>query len=235
MTRRRGPTKRLLVLPALLVAGVLVVVHAVEAVAPAPVVPNPGVSVRAELPPLAGDETRTCARGRDGAEVDDVRSQLDLRGRVTSTMVLGCPAAFDGLEVRYVGEVVGDVLERRGGAWVLVNDDEYALDVGPLPAHGAHRGTNAGLTVWLPAEAVEQISGLGRPNQRGDVIEVRGRLLRTDPADGGGLTIRAEEVEVVAAAVRVAEPLHVAQLWLAVVAVVVAAGVWGLRRRAAAR
>jgi hypothetical protein len=64
--------------------------------------------------------------------------------------VTSCPAAYDGHRVTYVGELVGDLLRREGGAWVLVNDDDYALRVGPLPAHPELRGTNSGLSVWLP-------------------------------------------------------------------------------------
>lgn len=138
-------------------------------------------------------------------------------GRVTSGEVLTCPFAFDGLRVRYVGEVVGDVLARRGGSWVLANDDPYALGEGPLTAGGTPRGTNSGLSVWLPDPYDELADDPGRPGLRGDVLVVTGTIHRADPDDGGGLTIRADEVEVVAEAIAIDEPVHWRQVGAAAV------------------
>lgn len=142
-------------------------------------------------------------------------------GLVRSTDVVACPSVFDpdddgGPVVRFVGEVVGDVLMRDGGAWVLMNDDSYGLETGPLPAHDQYQGTNTGLTVWLPADVVDASSLMpGRPDRRGDVLIVAGRVHRTDPADGGGLTLRAAAAEVVAPARGAPQPIHGRQAALA--------------------
>lgn len=137
-------------------------------------------------------------------------------GRALSAEVLACPFDFDGLLVTYGGEVVGDVLARDGGSWLLVNDDSYALE-GPLTAGGTPRGANSGLTVWLPDPLDELVDEPGRAEVRGDVLLVTGQIHRTDPADGGGLTIRAEEAEVLAEAVAIEEPVHWRQVGVAVV------------------
>ena len=133
-------------------------------------------------------------------------------GLATSGEVLSCPFAFDGLLVIYVGEVVGDVLLRDGGAWLLVNDDPYALEQGPLTAGEPPRGTNSGLTVWLPDPLTGLVDEPGEHGVRGDVVEVVGRVNRADPADGGGLTIRAQEATLLAEAVELDEPVHWAQV-----------------------
>lgn len=146
-------------------------------------------------------------------------------GLVTSAEVVSCPSVFDlndegGPPVQFVGEVVGDVLRRDGGAWVLMNDDGYALETGPLPAHDRFQGVNSGLTVWLPEEAIDLTSlSPGRPDHRGDVLVLSGRVHRTDPADGGGLTFRAEVADVVAPAQPAPQPLHRRQAALAVLLV----------------
>lgn len=152
-------------------------------------------------------------------------------GRLQSSEVVACPDVFDGRHVEYLGEVVGDVLERDGGAWVLVNDDAYALESGPLPAHEALAGTNTGLTVWLPGDDVEERITPGRPNLRGDVIVVSGRLLRADPADGGGLTLRADEYEVVVEAEPAPPPFRRAQAAFAGFVALVTLAVVGYERR----
>lgn len=112
-----------------------------------------------------------------------------LPGRASSREVVACPQAFDQRVVTYVGEVIGDVLRRQGGAWLLVNDDAYSLGAGPLGSHRQYAGTNSGLAVWLPDTLPPLEPGWART--RGTIIEVTGRLWRADPQDGGGLTLRA--------------------------------------------
>lgn len=152
-------------------------------------------------------------------------------GRVTSSAVVECPAEFDGHVVVYVGEVIGDVLQRDGGAWVLMNDDAYALEAGPLRSHGRTLGYNSGLSVWLDGDLAELADDVGGPDRRGDILRVRGIVHRTDPADGGGLTIRAFEGEVLAEGEAVAVPLHVGQLVVALLLAVAAAALFLVERR----
>jgi len=227
MTRRRGPAKRLLILPALLLIGLIVGLHLVRDATARDLDPTLRIDA---LPRVAGDVMR-CTRSDDETVLHEIRSQLDPGGRVTSGMVLACPTAYDGLEVRYVGELVGDLLERDAGTWVMVNDDDYALEVGPLATHRHQRGTNTGLTVWLPHALRGHVTGLGGPGQRGDVVELRGQIMRTDPADGGGLTLRADSLTLLAAATPVEDPLDLPQGLLALGAAGGGAGLWLLRHR----
>jgi hypothetical protein len=232
MTRRRGPTKRLLIAPALLLVAMVFGLHLVQGGVPRPV--DPGLAVPSEPSPEQVRD-RSCRRGHDPALISELRSALPPDAIVASTDVVACPTAYDGRRVRYRGEVVGDVLRRDAGAWVLVNDDAYALEVGPLPAHREHRGTNTGLTVWVPEHLLDAIGGTGRPGRRGDLVEVAGRIVRTDPSDGGGLTLRATNLQILAPAVAVDEPLDLPQLWLAIGVLTVAAGLTVVRRRAVTR
>lgn len=217
------------------VVAALLGLHAVLALVVAGAVALPRLAERPtaalapiELPPpaLSAQDVAGCPSRGEPTAVGSPVSVPPATGRVTASAVLACPVAFDGARVMYVGEVVGDLLRRDGGAWALVNDDAYALEVGPLPAHRSRSGLNSGLSVWLPAPAVEGLGEPGRAGRRGAVIEVVGTLLRTDPADGGGLTLRAESVRVLAPGVDVDEPLDRPQ---AVAAALVLALAVGLR------
>lgn len=229
-TDPRRPAKRLLIAPALILVAVLASVILTRSGAEAPAddafrIPGLGPTISAEH--------QDCRRDLPGTPPADAPLPTT-RGRITSSQVVDCPEAFDGRRVSYTGEVIGDLLQREGGAWVLVNDDDYALAVGPLPGHQVHRGTNSGLTVWLPSELADRITGLGRPNQRGDIIHIQGHIRRTDPDDGGGLTLRADSLEVLEPAQRVNEPLHRPQAVLALTSLTAAIALATVRRRSRA-
>jgi len=221
--------------PLLAVAGVLglllVMTTALERSAPIAPISDRAVPMLDELPVPLVDEPLRCTRTDVRADIDDLRRQLRPGGRLTSAVVHGCPRLLDGKDVIYIGEVVGDVLRRSGGAWVLVNDDAYALEVGPLGPHRERRGFNTGLAVWLPDGQHEQLGDPGRHGNRGDIVRIEGVFHRADPADGGGITVRAERLEVLATATRVHEPLDLPLIIAAAVAAVLASGAWGWDRR----
>jgi len=192
-----------------------------------------GVPVLTDLPAPKLEEPVRCSRADERAGIEELRRQVRADGRLTSDIVHACPRLLDGREVVYIGEVVGDVLRRRGGAWVRVNDDAYALETGPLGPHRDTRGFNTGLAVWLPDGLHEQLGAPGRHGQRGDVVRIEGVLRRADPADGGGITVRAERLEVLAPSTPVSEPLHRPLVLAAGVAVLLGlmSWVWDRRRR----
>lgn len=217
----------LTILPVLLVAAVLATVIVIGASGPAV---DPPATADLRLPPIVEVEPVGCRRDDEGD--GNVATPLITDGqRVTSEVIVSCPARLDGLRVTYIGEAVGDLLIRDGGAWLLVNDDDYALTMGPLPTHRDHRGPNGGLSVWLPDPLPERLTGLGRPGVWGDVIEVTGAIVRTDPADGGGLTLRADELTVLQPSRPIDEPLDRPQLLLALATVLAAALAVAVRRR----
>lgn len=118
------------------------------------------------------------------------------RRPVSSGDLIECPATYDGVTVRYRGEIVRAVLRRGERAWVQLNDDRYGLELGPLPQHRVGVGGNSGIPVSIPQGAADLITHVGDARHRGDVLDVSGTFLRADPDDGGGPAIRAETVTV---------------------------------------
>jgi hypothetical protein len=224
--RSRTGAKRHLVVPAVLLTLTLALVIRVGDAADAP--RDPGAEVQEVPAPLAADDL---ACRREAEERDLSRPPLVTAGqRVTSGLVTSCPTLFDGRSVTYVGELVGDLLHRRGGAWVQVNDDDYALVHGPLPAHREHAGTNSSLAVWLPDDTLGQVTGLGRPGLRGDVVRIEGMIVRTDPEDGGGLTLRARRLQVLRPSEAIEEPFDAGRAALALGSFLLAGILWVHRR-----
>ncbi len=226
--RGLGRTRWLLLTP---IAGLVLIAAGVIALEAAhPQRDTAGVAVGG-VPDLAASQVRTCLP-HDDATVRELRDAQTPRARISSSQVFACPRAYDGLEVTYAGEVVGELLPRTGGVWAQVNDDAYALETGPMVGHREHAGFNTGLAVWVPDGLHERIDGVGRPAMRGDVVLVTGTLLRADPDDGGGVTLRADGLEVLATATAVDVPLHTTQAIIAalLLAVAFAALLWARRR-----
>ena len=236
MSTRRPVHPRTYVQLAAFMAVLVLVGVAVRYVrATAPQVTLPPITEAA--PDLDDPDLVTCERTLPNApETLEAIAEVDPVGRVTSSAILECPDAFDRQVVTYVGEVVGDVLQRDEGAWLLVNDDPYALVVGPLQGHSNFEGTNTGLSVWLPDPLPELRPG--GPDLRGTVIAVNGVVQRADPRDGGGLTLTALDpasTRIVAEAQPIDRPLNRGQAVLAAVLALVALGVLLVERRASQR
>jgi hypothetical protein len=154
---------------------------------------------------------------------------------VTSNALYDCPVAYDGRRVRYRGEAVGHVLRRRDGAWLQLNDDVYAAELGPLPVHQDFRGGNAGVGVFVPPELADRVDVLGGPNHRGVIVEVVGIFQRVD-SRGEVAVIHALEGEVLAAGEPFHDPVLRDRQVAALLALVVALGiVWSARRAARRR
>jgi hypothetical protein len=205
--RRRQRTRRLLIA---VVLGIAIVLAGAEALLQS----KPSVEVddlRVDAPPLTLPDVRRCTRGTDDSTIDEILAEFSPGGRVSSAQIYACPAAFDGLRITFVGEAIGEVLPRRGGAWLQVNDDDYALEVGPIGPHAERRGFSSGMSVWLPDGLHERIEGVGRHERRGDVLLLEGAVFRADPHDGGGITLRADTLEVLAPTVEILEPFHLIQ------------------------
>jgi hypothetical protein len=216
---RRGRTRWALLGAVLLLVGLAGLSSALDAAAPRAGRSAPAV---ADLPPTVLDAPIPCRRSDPADVIDAVAARLR-PGRVTAAIVVACPRLFDGREVVHVGEVVGDVLRGGGGAWVTLNDDPYALELGPFGAHREQAGFNTGLAVRLPDGTHEDLGPPGRHGRRGAVLRVEGVLERADPADGGGLSIRASSVEVLSPAVAAPVPVDPTLAVAAAVAALVAA------------
>ena len=200
---RRGRTRWALIGSVLLLGALAGLTSALDAAAPRA---DRSAAAVVDLPPTVLDAPIPCRRSDPEEVVAAIADRLR-PGRVTAAIVVACPRLFDGRQVVHVGEVVGDVLRRPGGAWVTLNDDPYALELGPFGAHRERVGFNTGLAVRLPDGTHEDLGPAGRYGRRGAVLRVEGVLERADAEDGGGLTVRARTVEVLAPAVAAPVPV----------------------------
>lgn len=90
---------------------------------------------------------------------------------VSSVELIDKAKEFDGKEVIYEGEVIGEAMVRGEHFWVNLNDGQNAIGV------------------WLGNNFLSLISFAGSYKAKGDWLEVRGIFNRTCKMHGGDLDI----------------------------------------------
>lgn len=149
--------------------------------------------------PLPATQEEPDSERAPGEVVCPTKREVDQRPApmaVTSAELIECPASFHGRRVRFAGEAVGAVLLRDDYAWLHLNDDRYALLIGPLSRHRTVDGGNAGMAVTVPRDDAIGVSA-GHSRLHGTRMAVIGTFRRTDGPDAGAPFIEATEVEVV--------------------------------------
>jgi len=127
-------------------------------------------------------------------------------------------ASFDGTRVVFLGEAVGQAMERGAMTWVNVTDSGGAIGV------------------WMSAEAAASIRTLGSYSSRGDELRVTGTFHRACGEHGGDMDIHADSVVLVRTGERVSHPLDPTRLAVAAALSLAAlAAILMLRARDASR
>ncbi len=103
------------------------------------------------------------------------------------------PKKYDGTEITFEGEAIGERMVRGADAWIHLNDDAYMYknveEGAPLG------GYNSGMPVWLPADLAEKISTFGTYKHEGDIVKVTGVFNAACAQHGGDMDIHATALE----------------------------------------
>jgi hypothetical protein len=127
---------------------------------------------------------------------------------VSSSELISRSREFDGREVAYSGEVIGDVMRRAGGAWVNLNDGDNAMGV------------------WMTAGAAGGITYTGSYKSSGDLLNVVGDFHSSCPEHGGEMDIHARSVSKSASGRKIAEKASRAKLNQVLILTGVLATIW---------
>lgn len=137
----------------------------------------------------------------------------------SSTDLVEAPKEFDGTEVTFRGEAIGEAMVRGDMAWIHINDDAYYVK---NVEEGAQLGGyNTGMAVWLPAELVEDLEFYGDYKHEGDIVEVEGTFNDACAEHGGDMDIHATSLRVVDVGHVVVDPISPGKVvWAAALALV---------------
>lgn len=118
---------------------------------------------------------------------------------VTSTELIINARQYDGKEVVYSGEVIGEVMRRGGNAWANIND-----------------GNNA-IGVWLDNGMAENIGFTGSYKSKGDFVEITGVFNRACQEHGGDLDIHARSLRKLSSGRALTENINSGKIRTAVI------------------
>lgn len=120
---------------------------------------------------------------------------------------------YDGKEILFEGEAIGEPMRRGDHAWVNVLDGSGAL--------GA----------WMPAAGLSSLAHYGSYREKGDLVALRGVFHRACPDHGGDMDIHVESIELLARGHAQAHPVRRSELLLAPLSLLAAAGLYAFWRR----
>lgn len=109
---------------------------------------------------------------------------------ISSSELIKDAKQYDGKNVTYQGEVVGDIMIRGEFAWLNIND-----------------GSNA-IGAWTKKELISDIQYIGSYQAKGDVLEVSGIFNRSCPEHGGDLDIHVESVRILKSGISVEHAIN---------------------------
>ena len=115
----------------------------------------------------------------------------------SSSQLIDRAGEYDGQELVYSGEVIGDILHAGDHVWLNVSD-----------------GSNA-LGVWVRYDLASMAELPGRYGQRGDIIRVSGTFYRACPEHGGDMDLHADAVTLIERGYPVGHAVPLWKVWLA--------------------
>lgn len=98
---------------------------------------------------------------------------------INSSELIKQEKKYDGQNIIFEGEVIGDIMKRADFAWVNVNDGQNAIGI------------------WLKKELTDSIKFTGNFKNVGDKVRVKGVFNKNCSQHGGDLDIHAQELVVI--------------------------------------
>lgn len=148
---------------------------------------------------------------------------------VSSTALVEEPLKYDGHEVTFVGEAIGELMVRGDAAWLHLNDDAYMMK--NVEEGAALGGYNSGMPVWLQADLGRTVTTFGDYEHEGDVVEVEGVFNAACAQHGGDMDIHASGLIVRVPGHQAADPVKAWKLPVIALLGIVVMAVWFAERR----
>jgi len=111
---------------------------------------------------------------------------------------------FNGHEIEICGEIIGDIMKRRKGVWLNIDD-----------------GTES-MGIWVSKISLPKIDFVGNYNSKGDTLLIKGIFNRACPIHGGETDIHVLEIERIKVGHPITHPLSQKKIDLTILSVILA-------------
>ena len=119
--------------------------------------------------------------------------------KLTSEELLRDTRKWDGKNVIFQGEAIGEIMPRGNFVWLNLQDDFGAIGI------------------WASQDMAQAIQYTGDYRHKGDTVEIEGQFFRADPRLGGELYIRAQRLKIVNPGNVMVQPLHPLKIEIAAI------------------
>lgn len=116
---------------------------------------------------------------------------------IKSSDLINNAVEYDGREITYSGEVIGDIMRRGDYAWINVSDGDNAIGI------------------WIPYTDAQKIRYTGSYAYKGDIIRVSGIFNRACAGHGGDFDIHSMNVEILQQGSETVRPADSLQIFMA--------------------
>jgi len=110
---------------------------------------------------------------------------------IDSTTLINNAAKFDGNEIEFQGEAIGEIMKRGNFAWLNVYDGQNAIGI------------------YMPYSEAKKIKVLGKYLVKGDILKIEGTFNRACKIHGGDMDIHAKKVEVIKKGYKIYKPISI--------------------------
>ncbi|MCM8791849.1 MAG: DNA-binding protein [Candidatus Omnitrophica bacterium] len=98
---------------------------------------------------------------------------------ISSKELINQAQCYDGKEIVYKGEIIGEMMCRKKGCWVNISDRDF------------------GIGVWIPSKIRFNPKYTGSYKSKGDVVEVKGIFNYSCKEHFGELDIHAQQIKLI--------------------------------------
>jgi hypothetical protein len=134
---------------------------------------------------------------------------------VNSSTLVEEAKKWNGRQVIFTGEAVGEGMVRGQKCWIHLNDDAYMWK--NIEEGAKLGGYNSGQAVWLDAGLAGKITYYGNYLYEGDIVKVTGTFHSVCRDHGGDMDIHADTLEIVRIGHPVKHTVNFKQAWLSLV------------------
>jgi hypothetical protein len=152
---------------------------------------------------------------------------------VSSSKLVEEASKWNGRQIIFTGEAIGEHMVRGLKCWIHLNDDAYMWR--NIEEGAKLGGYNSGQAIWVDATLANKIAYYGDYMHEGDIVKVVGKFNSVCRDHGGDMDIHAVSLEIIRVGHPIGHLVNYHRLLLAAVLLIISIILFGVRKIAVLR